>query len=130
MLGVQEYPRLLKILELAALPTDAEIRGKAFRYFIESFEKKYSQNYNPNVNIAFLPCSDPDIYAKPSDCYINPECKIMKFKVIRQDLRFYAERFGVCQHPSSEKLLNKLMHDPPRDEKRAKKIFEIGRAHV
>src|SRR3954467_5160713 len=107
MLGVQEYPKLVKILELAASPTDARIRELALKYFIDNFERKYSQNYNPNVNIAFLPCSDPDVYARPSDCYINLECRIMKFKAIHQDyLRFHVEQFGVCQNPNREKLLN------------------------
>jgi hypothetical protein len=47
----------------------------------------------------------------------------MKFQVIRTDLRFQVERFGVCQHPNREKLLNRLIDDPPKYEN-AKAIFE------
>ena len=122
---MREYPTLKKILELATPPTDPKIRSKALKYFIENFKEKYSKNYNPSeINIALLPCLDPSIYAKPSECFINPECTIMKFQAIHQELRFQAEQFGVRQHPSREKLLNRLIEDPPRDENKAKAIFE------
>ena len=71
-LGLQEYPTLKKILELAAPPTDPKIRGKALRYFIDNFKEKYSKDYNPhNIKIAFLPCTDPKVYATPSECFIE-----------------------------------------------------------
>ena len=124
-MGLHEYPILTKILELAAPPTDLKIRERALKYFIDNFKEKYSKDYNSDyVKVDFLPCLDPNIYAKPSECFINPECTVMNFKVIRQDLRFYVERFGVCQHPSSEKLLSRLIEDPPQDENDARKIFE------
>ncbi|GES82823.1 hypothetical protein GLOIN_2v1661590 [Rhizophagus clarus] len=124
-LGLREYPALKKILELAAPPTDPKIRGKALKYFIENFKEKYSKNYNPSeINIAFLPCSDPTIFEKPTGCYINPDCMIMNFKAIHQDLRYQAEQFGVRQHPSRDKLLSRLIEDPPRNENKAKEVFE------
>jgi hypothetical protein len=124
-LGLQEYPTLKKILELAAPPTDPKIRSKALKYFIENFKGKYSKNYNSSeINIAFLPCLDPSIYAKPSECYINPECTIMKFQAIHQELRFQAEQFGVRQNPSRDKLLKRLIEDPPNDVNKAREIFE------
>ncbi|RIA91695.1 hypothetical protein C1645_692396 [Glomus cerebriforme] len=124
-LGLQEYPTLRKILELAAPPTDLKIRSKALKYFIENFKEKYSKVYNSSeINIAFLPCSDPSIYAKPSECFINPECMVMKFQAVHQDLRFQAEQFGVRQHPSRDKLLNRLIENPSQDENKAREIFE------
>ena len=123
-LCLQEYPALSKILELAAFHRNLKIRSKALKYFIDNFEEKYSKDYDPRVNIAFLPCSHPGTFAKPSECYINSECTVMNFYVISQDLRFKVERFGVCQHPSNEKLLKSLKDDPPRYESKAKAIFE------
>jgi hypothetical protein len=124
-LGLKEYPTLEKILELATPSTNTQIHNKALKYFIDHFEERYSRDYNPTeVNVAFLPCSDPNIYAKPSECFINPECKIMKFQVIRQDLRFQVEKLGVHQNPDRERLLNSLTQDPPQDENNAKIIFE------
>src|SRR5436190_24274774 len=100
MLGLQEYPTLEKILELAASSTnDDAIRSRALKYFIENFEEKYSLSYTANVNVAFLPCLDNNNYAKPLECFIDPECKIMDFQVIRQDLQHQVGRLGVCQHP-------------------------------
>jgi hypothetical protein len=128
-LGLREYPTLKTILELAAPSTDPKIRSKAFEYFIDNFEEKYSKDYKPTeVNNAFLPCSDQNVYAKPSECFTNPECKIMNFKVIRQDLRFRVEKFGVRQNPSRDKLLTELKKiskfERERYEDDAKKIFE------
>ncbi|RIA81211.1 hypothetical protein C1645_837362 [Glomus cerebriforme] len=124
-LGLQEYPTLQKILELTAPPTDPKIRDKAFKYLIDNFKERYSESYkSAEINIAFLPCSNSNIYAKPSECFINPECMTMKFQTIRQDLIFYAEQFGVRQNPSHEKLLKRLIEDPPQNEYSAKKIFE------
>ncbi|RGB34624.1 hypothetical protein C1646_143658 [Rhizophagus diaphanus] len=123
-LGLQEYPTLMKILELAANHSNLKIRSKALRYFINNFEEKYSGDYDPQVSIAFLPCSNRGTYAKPSECYISSECTIMKFNAVSQDLRFQVERFGVQQHPSREELLKRLNEEPPRHENKAKTIFE------
>ncbi|CAG8463812.1 12087_t:CDS:10 [Funneliformis caledonium] len=124
-LGLREYPTLQKIIELAAPPTDPNIREKALKYFIDNFKEKYSKEYKPSdVKVAFLPCSSPNIYAKPTECFINIECTIMKFKVIRQDLRFNVGQFGVCQNPSGELLKERLIEDTPQDEETAKSVFE------
>jgi hypothetical protein len=123
-LGIQQYPTLTKILELAAPPTDPEIRHKALRYFINDFERKYSRNYNPaEINIAFLPCLD-DTYAIPYECFINPECTVMGFKAINRDFQYQVGKLGVRFHPSREELLSKLLQNLPRDEIIAEKIFE------
>ncbi|EXX52939.1 hypothetical protein RirG_248640 [Rhizophagus irregularis DAOM 197198w] len=123
--GLQEYPALQKILELVAPPTDPIIRSKALKYFIDNFKEKYSANYkSTEINVAFLPCSNEGIYAKPSECFTNLECMKMNFNVIRQDLLFYAEQFGVCQNPSNEELIKRLVDYPPQNDKKAKEIFE------
>ncbi|RIA98330.1 hypothetical protein C1645_140577 [Glomus cerebriforme] len=123
-LGLLEYPTLKNILELAASHPNLKIRNKALKYFMDNFEVKYSKNYAPQIDIAFLPCLSTGTYARPSECYINTNCVSMKFNAIRQDLRFQVERLGVCQNPSNESLLKRLIDDPPRDENKAKIIFE------
>jgi hypothetical protein len=123
-LGLREYPPLKKILELAANSYNPRIRDKALKYFLDHFEIAYSKNYDPKINIPFLPCSIPNIYAKPSECFINPECKIMKFQVIDQNLKFRVETIGVRQHPDHDQLIDKLIKDPPLDKDKAKAVFE------
>lgn len=127
MLGLREYPTLKTILELAAPPTDLKIRSKAFEYFIDNFDKNYLREYiSATVNNAFLPCSDQNTYAKPSECFINHECKIMNLKVIRQDLRYRVDKLGVRQDPSRETLINELkkLSRSERYGDNAKNIFE------
>ncbi|GBC47128.1 uncharacterized protein OCT59_002225 [Rhizophagus irregularis] len=123
-LGIQQFPTLTKILELAASPSDSEIRYKALRYFINHFDRTYSRIYHPaEVNVEFLPCLH-DNYAKPLECFINPECTVMGFKVINGELQYQVGKLGVRQHPYREELLNELLQNPPRDVVNAEKIFE------
>ncbi|GBC47094.2 hypothetical protein GLOIN_2v1761431 [Rhizophagus irregularis DAOM 181602=DAOM 197198] len=118
-------PNLEKILNLAAPPTDLKLRTTALKYFIDNFDRKYVGVYNPGtVNIAFLPCSNSNAYASPSDCFINDECMIMNFQIIRKDLRSKAEKFGVQQNPDYKKLTEKLIENPPQNKNEAKKVFE------
>jgi len=77
------------------------------------------------VNVAFLPCLEPTIYAKPSECFIEPECTIMNLKAIREDLLFQAKQFGVHLFSSSIELKDRLIGDPPKDVKAAKKSLNI-----
>ncbi len=132
---MREHPALKDILKLVTpsviTPPDNTIYHKAFKYFIDNFNEKYSRDYNSTqVIVAFLPCTELNVYAKPSECFINLECTIMQFKAIRQDLRFQAEQFGVCQHPSSIELLNRLREisrlrkNILQNEDKAKEIFE------
>jgi len=108
---------------LAAHHTDPKIRDKALKYFIDKFNDKYKKEYiSYMVNVAFLPCSD-NTYARPLECFIDPECTLMKFRVLREDLQFQARQFGVRQCPSNEELKNKLIKNPPQEDK-AKQIFE------
>ncbi|PKY51815.1 hypothetical protein RhiirA4_494733 [Rhizophagus irregularis] len=118
-------PNLKKILKLAAPPTDLKLHAMALKYFIDNFDKKYVKDYKPEkIDIAFLPCSNSNSYAKPLECFINDECKIMGFKIIREDLRSKAEDFGVCQNPNSAKLINRLTENSPKNVNMAKEVFE------
>ncbi|CAG8778201.1 11055_t:CDS:2, partial [Rhizophagus irregularis] len=97
----------------------------ALKYFVDNFDKKYVKNYKPEeIDIAFLPCSNSNSYAKHSECFINDECKIMGFNIIRQDLRSKAGDFGVRQNPNRVKIINKLIENPPKNVNVAKKVFE------
>ncbi|CAG8499425.1 7450_t:CDS:10, partial [Scutellospora calospora] len=120
----EEYPPLNVILQLAASTSDAAIRNKALKYFIDNFKEKYSSEYKAGeIKVAFLPCTDPKIYETPMGCFSNPECTIMKFNVLHQDLRFRADELGIRQHPSREQLLNRLTQNPPENEQKAIEIF-------
>ncbi|CAG8627407.1 1281_t:CDS:10 [Acaulospora morrowiae] len=122
-IGLNEHPPLQVILKLASPITMLSIRDKALKYFVENFKNRYSQNYNANtVQFKFLPCTKLDVYAKPLECFSNPECDVMGFNVLRQDLRFQAEELGIKQHPSGKQLIDKLL-DPPKSVNDARSIF-------
>lgn len=124
-LGLQDYPSLLKILELSTPPTEIEIRNKSLEYFIKNFEKKYSHEYDvATINFAFLPCSKSGVYAKPSECFINSHCEVMEFNVIGKEYKDHAEKLGVRQHPGHEELTKRLIENIPQNKDKAKEIFE------
>ncbi|PKY40926.1 hypothetical protein RhiirA4_454398 [Rhizophagus irregularis] len=118
-------PNLETILNLAAKSNYPEIRELAFKYFVDNFYSKYSKFYKPEeIDVAFLPCSNSNSYAKHSECFINDECKIMGFKIIREDLSSKAGDFGVRQNPNREKLIKMLIENPPKNKNKAKEVFE------
>ncbi|CAG8505139.1 14702_t:CDS:10 [Racocetra fulgida] len=98
----EEYPPLNIILQLADVSnSDAALRSKALKYFMDNFKDKYSSMYKAEeVKVSFLPCSDPKIYATPM-----------------------ADELGIRHHPNREQLLNRLIQNPPENEQRAKEIF-------
>ncbi|KAF0389336.1 putative hatpase domain protein [Gigaspora margarita] len=124
-LGLREYPPLKVILQLADVSnSDTVLRSKALKYFMDNFKDKYSSEYKAEeIKVAFLPCTDPKVYETPMGCFSNPECTIMNFNALHQDLRFRADELGIRQHPSRERLLNRLIQNPPENEQRAKDIF-------
>ncbi|CAG8602817.1 13358_t:CDS:2 [Acaulospora colombiana] len=48
----------------------------------------------------------------------------MKFHALRQDLRAYAEEFGVRQYPDNKDILERLSKDSPVNERNARGVFE------
>ncbi|CAG8661370.1 22740_t:CDS:10 [Gigaspora margarita] len=123
-LGLQEYPSIQTIFQLAEQSQPLELREKALQYFIKNFKEKYFKIYNANlVHIKFLPCIN-DIYAKPSECYSNPHCTKMGFDVLRQDLCFLAKEIGVKKYPDYNLLQDKFVKNLPNMDN-VKEIFEF-----
>ncbi|CAG8699615.1 4190_t:CDS:10, partial [Gigaspora margarita] len=121
-LGLQLYPSLQTVLKLATPVTNITIRNKALDFFIKNFYH-YREVYDATlIQEKFLPCID-GTYAKPSECFSNCECTVMRFNSLRQDLCNRAEELGIRQHPPSEKLLKRLSQEPPKSIYEAKKIF-------
>ncbi|CAG8538686.1 7915_t:CDS:10, partial [Acaulospora colombiana] len=123
-LGLQEYPPLTIILQLASPNSEPNIRKEALKYFINNFKDKYSSKYNAReIKIPFLQCTDPNVFETPLGCFSNPDCTIMKFHALHHDLRFRAEELGVRQHPSREQLLDRLIQHPLESETEAREVF-------
>ncbi|CAG8599070.1 18033_t:CDS:2, partial [Acaulospora morrowiae] len=125
MLGLREYPPIDVILQLASSKSERSLREKALNYFLKNFREKYSSDYKPdNINVAFLPCTEPDVYETPLGCFYDPGCTAIKFHALRQDLRTRAEELGVRQYPDSKDVLINLSKNPPGDRGKAIKTFD------
>jgi len=122
-LGLQEYIPL-DILIVLISTCDVKKRNLHLDYFIDNY-KFYGPQYDPSsVSVPFLPCSNSNELALPYDCYSDPSCEIMDYKILTSHLRENAEKFGVKAFPSSRDLINKLINNPPTIEK-ASQIFSF-----
>ena len=54
-LGLERHPRMEDLLVLAAPPNGQATRAEALQYFFENFERLYDGQYNPSIEVAFLP---------------------------------------------------------------------------
>jgi len=122
-LGLQEYIPLDILLVLIST-CDKEKRMLHLDYFVNNF-KYYENQYSPSsVSVAFLPCVDTEELALPYECYSDPSCKIMNYKILTKHLREHAEKLGVKAFPSAREIINRLINNPPSIED-APKVFSF-----
>ncbi|KAG4097577.1 hypothetical protein H8356DRAFT_993004 [Neocallimastix lanati (nom. inval.)] len=122
-LGLQEYIPL-DILLILISTCEPKKRLIHLDYFLNNF-KYYAGQYDPSsVSVPFLPCVDSDELALPYECYYDPSCKIMGYKILISHLKLHAEKLGVKAFPSSREIINNLINNPPSIEK-APEIFSF-----
>ncbi|ORX44853.1 hypothetical protein BCR36DRAFT_334006 [Piromyces finnis] len=122
-LGLQEY---IPLDVLLVLTSTCEVNKRLLHldYFVNNF-KYYENQYDPySVGIPFLPCLDTEELALPSECYSDPSCKIMGYKILTTHLKEHSEKLGVKAFPSSREIINKLINNPPSIES-APKVFSF-----
>ncbi|KAK3823313.1 MAG: hypothetical protein J3Q66DRAFT_295609, partial [Benniella sp.] len=122
-LGLERSPRMNDLLRLAASPNERVIRTRALQYFLDNVKGLYSGQYDPSVDIAFLPTTDGS-FQTPLGCFTNKNCSIMDFPILHQDLRMHITLLCVEENPSSDKLLDKLLKSPPTSKAKAQQVFE------
>jgi len=111
-LGLKEYVPLEKLLELISTRDNGK-RMPHLNYFIKNFYIYYKNQYSSSsVSVAFLPCVDTEELALPYDCYSDPSCKIMGYKILRTDLIKHAEILGVEAFPTARDIYLKLIEKP------------------
>ncbi|RUS32742.1 hypothetical protein BC938DRAFT_474458 [Jimgerdemannia flammicorona] len=124
-LGLRSHPPLDTLLALAAHTSDKQLRAKAITYFIEHFKQAYESSYDGSkVSVAFLPTTDGKTLTTPMDCFTNSACAILGFNILHPELKPNANKFGVAENPPRQKLMQRLLANPPRDHEKAKAIFE------
>ncbi|KZT69065.1 hypothetical protein DAEQUDRAFT_751065 [Daedalea quercina L-15889] len=127
-LGLQRFPSLSVILELAASP-DQKVRPVALRYFLDSLTTRY-QDYDPSnfSQIAFIPAlkSQQPYMAKPSEVYASSEWASLGFATVDPSLRADALlRLKIREHPPTAALVHLLQISPPSNDAVAREWFGV-----
>ncbi|GAO48673.1 hypothetical protein G7K_2843-t1 [Saitoella complicata NRRL Y-17804] len=129
MLGLRKYPTVDKILELAA-SEDVTLRNNALAYFIAGYTGHgYVRDYKPaNVQHAFCP-AEPDVNGvvklyKPTMVFTQPLAAMFGFPVLRRDLWPASLQLGVKADPPIDKVVNRLLQNPPVTTEIARVQFE------
>ncbi|KAI0060543.1 hypothetical protein BV25DRAFT_1908367 [Artomyces pyxidatus] len=127
-LGLRRIPPLPDLIKLAS-STDASLRSKALRFFLDNLTSKYP-DYDPQNfhDFAFIPAiSGSDrVLAKPADVFANPEWAALGFMVISPELRDDAlTKLKIAASPPTARLVALLEKAPPKDELTARQYFEV-----
>lgn len=146
--GLKRFPPLATILELASKTEDPVKQRKAFGYFLENFDTRYSSSYDPNqvAHLAFIPSLRQDgtaFLARPGEVspivesqnisylmpycqvFTNPECGFLGFALVEPSLRDAAtNKLGVPRDPPATLLMSILVDRPPNEPSAARQMFE------
>ena len=102
------------LFKLAASSTP-KIRMEVLKYFVDNYERYYSSLYRPEeATVPFLPIvDDENILSAPLFCFAEDGCQVLGFRILHKDLKPYAHKLGVRNHPPNAELLKALKSNPP-----------------
>ncbi|WPH00847.1 Hypothetical protein R9X50_00367700 [Acrodontium crateriforme] len=129
-LGLQPFPSVTDLVNiLQKAPSPSELQDSALAYFVVNhFQHGYNKFPIASIDVAFLPVQPfageaTNLIAKPSQCYANPQCAVLRFRTLRQDLWPHHALFGVAMDPPIEACATRLIKAPPADMSSAKVLF-------
>ena len=125
-IGLQTDLSLDEILELCANGTEKQ-KTAALLYFLENFDRVYAKIYRGGAcSHAFVPTTDPNVFAKPSECFYDKSCTVMGYKILREDLIPHAHRLQIMQHPPTNAVINQLKNRLPALENAEPMFVYLG----
>ncbi|KAK9450889.1 uncharacterized protein V1518DRAFT_411963 [Limtongia smithiae] len=129
-LGLNKYPAVQTLINIAATASTEDDRNKALNYFVTYYDQnKYRSVYNARQNIKFLPATitrdgnSEAVIVSPNECFTSSSVKLFEFPVLKDDLQVEGWKFGVSMYPPVEYLIDRLISRPPKDNEEAKKMF-------
>ncbi|KAK9366545.1 hypothetical protein V1509DRAFT_235521 [Lipomyces kononenkoae] len=129
-IGLNQYPSVQTVINLAATADSPRLRDKALAYFVRFFdENRYRAVYNSRRPTKFLPATvnkgekKETIIVSPSECYSSSQVDIFDFPVLREDLQVEAWKFGVAMYPPIDMVVKRLTSKPPKTVEQASKMF-------
>ncbi|KAJ2964603.1 hypothetical protein NQZ79_g415 [Umbelopsis isabellina] len=130
-LGLRNYPSLTDILRLASDQSNSqEQRNQSLKFLVDHFDKYYEKDYHvERILQPIVPCQDGQ-YANPRDCYVNPECAILGFKVIVDEMKMFRDKLGISEDPNAPQLLTAFKKHITKDQALARRIFEYMASRI
>ncbi|KAK9324883.1 hypothetical protein V1517DRAFT_315973 [Lipomyces orientalis] len=129
-LGLNQYPSVQTVINLAATTKSSQFRDKVLSYFVRFFDQnQYRALYNSRLPTRFLPATvikgekKETIIVAPSDCYSSSHVEIFDFPVLREDLQVEAWKFGVAMYPPIDMVVQRLMTNSPKTIEQANRMF-------
>ncbi|KAJ3343723.1 hypothetical protein HDU93_006635 [Gonapodya sp. JEL0774] len=124
LLGLQKTVPLEVLLGTIAATTDTGTQAKLLNYFIDNHRTVYANVYHPSkVPHKFLPVQNSGVLANPLEVFADPQCAVMGYLVLKENLRPVADQFGVRQRPDVNACVERLRTKPPQDAKEAEAVF-------
>ncbi|KAL8702736.1 MAG: hypothetical protein Q9201_004089 [Fulgogasparrea decipioides] len=119
------YADLINIIATASQSKNIPLRDFALRYFVENYQSKgYDTSVPANVKVPFLPIQgSEDKLSTPSNCFTNERATLLRFDLLRSDLHRHALQFGVQPDPPMDRCIQRLIREPPQNERQARNIF-------
>ncbi|KAK9234444.1 hypothetical protein V1525DRAFT_391431 [Lipomyces kononenkoae] len=129
-IGLNQYPSVQTVINLAATADSPQFRDKALAYFLRYFdENRYRGLYNSRLPTKFLPATvtkgdkKETLIVAPYECYSSSQVEIFEFPVLREELQVEAWKFGVAMYPPIEMVVQRLTAKPPKTVELANKMF-------
>ncbi|KAK9486224.1 hypothetical protein V1527DRAFT_451376 [Lipomyces starkeyi] len=129
-LGLNQYPTVQTVINLAATANSPQFRDKALSYFVRFFDQnRYRALYNSRLPTKFLPATvmkgekKETIIVAPSECYSSSFVEIFDFPILREDMQVEAWKFGVAMYPPIDMVVQRLTAKPPKTIEQANKMF-------
>ncbi|KAJ6438394.1 cytokinesis protein sepA [Purpureocillium lavendulum] len=123
LLGLRTYPSVPELVEMMA-SKDGSLRTSAMTYFIANHHiNRYGNFHLADTRRAILPLQGREQLVPPSACFTNERAAVLGFDILRRDLHDHANKFGVARDPPMVECVNRLLANPPKDQRSATTLF-------
>ncbi|KJZ70732.1 hypothetical protein HIM_09865 [Hirsutella minnesotensis 3608] len=122
-LGLRTFPSVPELVDMMA-SKDESLRTSAMTYFIANHHLNGYGSFNlATTPKPILPIQGGSRLVTPAACFTNERAAVLGFDVLRKGLHDHANKFGVARDPPMTECVNRLLANPPRDQRTAITLF-------
>ena len=121
-LGMRAILPVEMIVDLASASPPYR-RTQLLNYFLEHHKTLRLAYRAEKITKPFLPTTVPGVLAHPLEVFSDKASAIMGFKILEDDWRINAEKFGVRAHPNVVELMDWIRKNRVESVERGKVVF-------